>query len=166
MANEDISTSAGVKLSAINTLPADYLEATYQGLTWTSAEVGELYNIGEISKTYEIIRQKILGARTARKAKGSYDYADVTLEYLIVDEDTGQNTLEAALDSDAEVAIKMGLANDNASNDTEGELYFTALVAAHSQRRGGGGGDEFQSASVTLSINPESVLLVDRSNST
>lgn len=165
MANEDVSTSSGVILSVIATLPADYLPATYQALTWTGAAVGELYEIGDITKTYEIIKKLILAARTARKAKGSYDYSDLTLQYLIVDEDTAQGTLLTYLDKDEEVAIKMGLANDNADYDTEGELYFTALVASHSQSRGSGEGNAFQSASVTLSINPESVTLVDRSDS-
>ncbi|WP_193171254.1 hypothetical protein [Nisaea nitritireducens] len=120
-------TAAGSGFEIGTTLAADN-QAGFEADTF--AEMGEITNIGDFGKEYQIIETKALKQRRVRKIKGSYDNGTLELELYLDPDDAGQTAALAALDTDDNYNFKITLndAPTAGAAPTPTTYYFRGLV--------------------------------------
>lgn len=137
-----VRTSAGTTLAVTASAPATYNEAGYAALAFT--DVGEVTDLGEFGREYNLVTHNPLGTRGTRKFKGSFNEGSITLQLGLDNSDAGQTIMKAASKSDADYFFRVTLQN--------GEIYyFPAKVM--SWKVGVGGVDQITSATATLEIS-------------
>ena len=98
--------------------------------------LGELTNVDEFGRQYEVVRANNLSDGATRKAKGSYDNGSVPFETLFDARDGGQVIMEEALQSTQNYAFRI-----DAPPDTDGDdgptYYLQALITSFRPRIGG-----------------------------
>ncbi len=115
-------TAAGTKLYVCATAPATFNAAGYGALTW--AEAGEIDNLGEFGRIYELLSRKPLGTRGTVKAKGSFDEGKLPLQLAHDKDDAGQDILRTAVNVDDPISCKVVL-------PTTEIFYFQAMVMGY-----------------------------------
>lgn len=118
----DAFTSAGTTISVSATAPATYDQAGFEALSFT--EIGEVTDMGEFGKTYNVVTHNPIGNRQTVKRKGSYNNGTVSLQMARVPSDAGQALLVAAVDSDNSYSFKVVLQDTTV-------LYFSAQVTSY-----------------------------------
>jgi hypothetical protein len=141
-----IMTTAGSTLGVSATLPATNDAAGFGALTFTN--VGEITNLGEFGKVYNLVSFVDIGNRRTRKLKGSYNNGSMQLQMARDTSDAGQQELLTALASDASYAFCVTLQNGT-------KEYFTAKVMDYKTNLGGV--DTVSAASTTLEIDSDIV---------
>lgn len=139
-------TSAGSTIGIINAAPATYDAAGYAAQI--HVEVGEVVDIPEFGKEYNLVTHNPLKDKRTRKKKGSYNNGSFTLNLARAPGDAGQALALTALDlvtpSSFEVTLQDGT-----------KLYFMALVMSY--KTSIGSVDSITAASITLEIDSEIV---------
>lgn len=138
----DVFTSAGTKIYTSSALPSTFDKAGYEALTWV--EIGEVVDMGEFGRNYNLVTHNPLGDRRTIKRKGSYNDGAITLQLGRDSADTGQAALITALASDDSKAFKIVL------QDTT-HLYTTAQVMSYTNNIGSV--DQITGSTVTLEID-------------
>ena len=93
----EIGLHNGTIMSVSSSQPAQYTAAGFAALSWD--DVGEVTDIGELSKVFEIVAQNLLNLEYARKFKGISDMPDVSMTVARKWDDAGQVLLMSALAS-------------------------------------------------------------------
>lgn len=143
----DVFTSAGTTLGVSSTLPATYDQSGYAALTFVA--VGEIIDMGEFGKTYNIVNHSPISERAVVKRKGSYNEGALALQLGRVPGDAGQTVLIAALASDNSYAFEIVLNDAGASTATT--MYFTGQVASYTTSIGAV--DSITSATCNIEID-------------
>lgn len=120
-------TAAGSGLEIGTTLAANN-QSDFESDTY--AELGEITNIGDFGKEYQMIETKALKQRQVKKIKGSFDNGTLEVELYLDPNDAGQGAALAALDKDDNHNFKITL-NDapiSGSDPTPTTYYFRGLV--------------------------------------
>lgn len=123
-----VNTTAGSQFKISASLPASLDAAGYNALTYTL--VGEVVDMGEVGKSFNIVNHNPVSSRKTKKLKGSYDPGSVTLQYARDYSDAGQSMLKTASDSDASYSIQIITQSGKI-------LYFQALVTSFTTSMGG-----------------------------
>ena len=139
-------TSAGTSISLCAALPATYDVAGYGALAWV--EVGEVSDLGEFGREYNVVKFNPLKTRGTVKRKGSFDEGNVQMQLARVVSDAGQQVAAAALNSDASHAAKVVLQDGSI-------FYFTAQVVSFTTNIGSV--DQITSGTVKLEIDTQIV---------
>lgn len=139
-------TSAGTTLSISAAAPATYNAAGFAALTWT--EIGEVSDLGEFGRTYNLVTFNTLGNRRTVKRKGSYNDGTIAAQMARTPSDAGQTILTAAVDSDASYSVKIVLQDGTI-------FYTTAQVMSYTTNIGSV--DQITSATVNLEIDNDIV---------
>jgi len=135
-------TSAGTKLLISASAPATYNEIGFAALTWT--EIGEVSEMGEFGRQYNLVTFNTLGDRRTVKRKGSYNDGTIACQMARVPDDVGQTILTSAVNSDASQSIKIVL--------QDGTIFYTsAQVMSYTTNIGNV--DQITSATVNLEID-------------
>lgn len=103
--------------------------------TPTYVEIGEVTNMGEFGRVYELITHQSLGERGDRKFKGSYNDGQLPLQLGRDVSDSGQEKLIAARDSDSDYQFKVEL-NDAPSGGSPTTFTFEAKVMSYTTNVG------------------------------
>lgn len=140
--------SADAKLYISASLPVTEDEAGYAALSFT--EIKEVVNIGEFSRTYNLIAVNSLGQRQTRNLKGSFTEGTPPVQLNYAPGDPGQQLLLTALQSDNDYSFKIEL-NDGTIFYNQG-LVSQAPISL-------GGVDELVSMAATLTFN--GIMVVD-----
>ena len=135
-------TSAGTKLLISASAPATYNETGFAALTWT--EIGEVSEMGEFGRQYNLVTFNTLGDRRTVKRKGSYNDGTIACQMARVPDDVGQTILTSAVNSDASQSIKIVLQDGTV-------FYTTAQVMSYTTNIGNV--DQITSATVNLEID-------------
>lgn len=146
-----IQTSAGSKLSiAASGSPATYDAAGFAALTWK--EIGEVVDIGEFGKEFNLVNHNPISTRQTKKLKGSYNNGSIQLQ-MARDSDAASNQAElrTALDSDASYPFSVELQDGT-------KMYFTGKVMSY--RTQVGGVDSVTGATTTIEIDDD-IIEVD-----
>ena len=114
-------TSAGTTIGISAALPATYNQATFAALTYT--EIGEVSDLGEFGREYNIVKFNPLKDRRTVKRKGSFDDGTVQVQLAKAATDAGQILLKSAVNSDASHSVKIVLQDGTT-------FYFTAQVSS------------------------------------
>jgi hypothetical protein len=139
-------SSAGSALALSAVLPATQDAAGYNALTWTN--VGEVTDVGELGKEYNLITYTPLASRRVQKLKGSYNQGTMALQMARDTADAGQTAIRTARDSDADYAFRLTLQNGT-------KLYFQAKVMGY--KTSVGSTDQITGASANLEITTDIV---------
>lgn len=143
MAGSKVITSAGTTISISTTpLSSTYDATAFGALTWT--EIGEVSDLGEFGREYNVIKFNALKTRRTTKRKGSYDDGTVQIQLGKVKDDAGQVALKTALNSDLSYPIKIVLQDATI-------FYFTAQVSSSTTNVGNV--DQITASTVKLEID-------------
>lgn len=142
MATSNAFTSAGTDISICANAPATYDAIGFAALTWTS--IGEVTELGEFGRVYNIVKLNLLKDRRTVKRKGSYDDGTVAAQMARVPDDAGQAILAAAVNSDSSYSIKVTLQDGT-------KFYFSAQISSYTTNVGNV--DQITSATVNFEID-------------
>lgn len=135
-------TSAGTKLLISASAPATYNAVGFTALTWT--EIGEVSEMGEFGRQYNLVTFNTLGDRRTVKRKGSYNDGTIACQMARVPDDAGQTILTTAVNSDNSYSIMIELQDGTV-------FYTTAQVMSYTTNIGNV--DQITSATVNLEID-------------
>lgn len=121
MAGSKAMTSAGTTIEISAALPASYDKAAFAALNYT--EIGEVSDLGEFGREYNIVKFNPLKNRRTVKRKGSFDDGTVQVQLAKAAKDAGQTLLKSAVNSDASHSVKIVLQDGTT-------FYFTAQVSS------------------------------------
>jgi len=142
-------TSAGTSISISLDPPATYDEAGFSALTFT--EIGEVTDLGEFGREYNLVTHNPLSTRRTVKRKGSYNDGAVTMQMARVKTDAGQLVLQTGLDTDDSISVEVEYQDGSID-------YFSAQVMSYTSNVGSV--DQITAASVTLEIDND-IIPVD-----
>jgi len=134
-------TSAGTTISLVDSNPATYDQAGFEGLTYSV--IGEVTDLGEFGREYSAVTHNPLGDRRTVKRKGSYNDGTVAMTVARVPGDSGQTLLTTGLDSDDSYSFEVVLQDGTT-------LYFEAQIMSYTTNVGSV--DQITTASVSLEI--------------
>ena len=117
-----VMTSAGSTFAVSASAPATFDATGYNAVTFTT--VGEVTDVGEVGREYNLVNHSPLGNRKIQKYKGSYQPGSITLQFGKDYSDAGQTLMKAASESDATYTFKITLQNGK-------KLYFTGMVMSN-----------------------------------
>lgn len=115
-------TSAGTTIALGSAEPATYDKAGFEALSWTL--IGEVTDIPEFGRLYNLVTHNPLSGRQTVKRKGSFNDGSLTIQYAVDDTDTGQTAIEALIDSDVNQSIRVIL------QDAQ-HIYFVVQVMSN-----------------------------------
>lgn len=142
-----IQTSAGSTIAIATGTPGTYDATGFNALTWKV--IGEVTDIGEFGKEFNLVTHQPVGSRQTKKLKGSFNNGAIQLQMA---RDTAaasnQGELKTALASDASFSFRVTL-QDGA------KLYFTGKVMSY--RTQVGGVDTVTGATTTIELDDEIV---------
>lgn len=142
MATSNAFTSAGTDISISATLPATYDATAFAALTWVS--IGEVTELGEFGRVYNIVKLNLLKDRRTVKRKGSFDDGTISAQMARVPDDAGQTILTTAVNSDNSYAIKVTLQDGT-------KFYFSAQISSYTTNVGNV--DQITAATVNFEID-------------
>ena len=116
-----VMTTAGSQFKLTAAAPATYDATGFNALTMTL--VGEVTDLGEVGREYNVVNHNPISDRRTKKIKGSYNAGSIALQFGRDFADAGQQLLFAAVASDAEYSMVIILQNGK-------KLYFTGLVTS------------------------------------
>lgn len=98
-----IESVAGTTLKISAGTPATYDGTGYAALSYTT--VGEITDLGEFGRVYNVIKHNPIGTRGTAKRKGSYDEGSLNLKLALDTDDAGQILCKAASLSDNNYSV-------------------------------------------------------------
>lgn len=135
-------TSAGSKLYMTKSAPATYTAGGFTQLTFTL--IGEVFEMGEFGRQYNLVTFNPLSDRRTVKRKGSFNDGTISCQMARVPSDAGQALLTAGVDSDDSYSVKIEL--------QDGTVFFTtAQIMSYTTNIGNT--DQITSATVNLEID-------------
>lgn len=140
-----IQSVAGASIAISAGLPATFNAAGYDALTFSV--IGEVTDLGEFGRVYELIRHNPINTRATRKLKGSYDEGQISMVVGLDNDDAGQILAKTASLSDADYSFQVV--------DQEGNQYYF-LAKVMSFRRRFGTVNNIVSATIQLEISSSS----------
>ena len=140
-----VVSGSGSKIFVSATLPATFTKAGYTALTWVL--VGEVTNIGEYGREYDLIDHSPIDTRLIVQIKGNYREGPLALSFGSVPADAGQVIINTASKSDNNYSFKV--------ERTDGDIdAFTGKVTAYKPNVQGG---SILSISSNVSIQTEMI---------
>ena len=115
-------TSAGTTIAIGDAEPATYDKAGFEALSWTV--IGEVTDIPEFGRLYNLVTHNPLAGRQTVKRKGSFNDGSLTIQYAIDETDAGQTAIEALIDSDVNQSIRVVLQSTK-------HIYFVAQIMSN-----------------------------------
>lgn len=140
-----VKTSAGTTLQVSASAPATFNSAGYAALSY--ALVGEITDLGEFGRAYNLVTHSPLGNRSTQKLKGSFNEGQMNLQLGLDTDDAGQIILKTGVTSDLPVSAKVTTQNGDV-------YYFQALVMSF--QVGVGNVDQITAATCALEITTSS----------
>lgn len=96
-------SSAGSVIKLTAAQPATYDAAGYNALTFT--QIGEVTNLGELGREYQLITHNPLATRATVKLKGSFNEGSIDMQLALDNSDAGQTLAKAASLSDSDYSF-------------------------------------------------------------
>ena len=141
-----VQTSAGTTLGIATGSPATFDSTGYNALTYTV--VGEITDLGEFGKEFNLVTHIPLGNRQVKKFKGSFNNGSLQLQLGRDTANVGQIALRTALASDASFSFRVTLQDAT-------KLYFTGKVMSY--KTSVGSVDQITGAMTAIEIDSEIV---------
>ena len=136
-----VKTSAGTLLHVFATAPATFDSLGYAALAWVA--VGEITDLGEFGRHYNLVSHTSLALRSTQKFKGSFNEGTIALKLGLDTKDAGQIMMKTAVLSDLPYSFRITTQNGD-------KYYVQAQVMAFGVVVGSL--DQITSAAVTLEL--------------
>jgi hypothetical protein len=136
-----VFSSAGSTIAISTAKPATFDGTGYAALTFTA--IGEVTDLGEFGREYNLITHNPIGNRGTVKKKGSFNEGSITLQLALDTDDAGQLLAKTASTSDADHSFVITTQNGD-------KYYFQAQVMSF--KTSIGAVDSITSASIMLEI--------------
>ena len=136
-----VQTSAGSTLAISAGVPATQDATGYNALTYTL--VGEVTDLGEFGKEFNLVTHIPLASRRVQKFKGSYNNGTLAVTMGRDTTDAGQILMNTALGSDSPYAVRVTLQNGK-------KEYFQCVVMSY--KTNVGSVDQITGATAALEI--------------
>lgn len=136
-----VRSSAGTTIKISAAKPATFNSAGYAALTWSA--IGEVTDLGEFGREYNLITHNPLGTRGTTKLKGSFNEGSITMQLGLDTDDAGQILCKAALLSDNDYSFEIQTQNGD-------KYYFQSQVMSF--KVGAGSVDQVTAATIMLEI--------------
>jgi hypothetical protein len=136
-----IQSAAGASIGISATAPTTFNAAGYGALTVTT--IGEVTDLGEFGREYNLITHNPIDTRATKKLKGSYNEGQISLTVALDPDDAGQTLAKTASQSDADYYFVVTLQSGDA-------FGFPAKVMSF--KRSVGSVDNVVSATISLEI--------------
>lgn len=140
-----VRTSAGTTIKLSAGTPASFNSAGYAALTWTT--IGEVTDLGEFGREYNLVTHNPLGSRGTVKKKGSFNEGSITMQLGLDTDDAGQILAKTASNSDSDYSFEIATQNGD-------KYYFQAQVMSF--KVGVGSIDQITAATIMLEITTNS----------
>lgn len=114
-----VRTTATTTLKISAGVPATFDSAGYAALSYTS--VGEVTNIGEFGREFDLVTHNPVASRGTQKLKGAFNEGAIALQLGLDTDDAGQILMKAASLSDSLYAFLITTANGD-------KYYFQGLT--------------------------------------
>jgi hypothetical protein len=139
-----VRTTAGSTIALSAAQPATYDAAGYAALTYT--DIGEVSDLGDFSRVYNVVKYNTIANRATTKRKGSFDEGTMQLKVGLDNDDAGQILAKTALDDDADYSFKVTIQDGTV-------YYFPAQVTSFPIHLGGV--DSITEATITLELTTD-----------
>ena len=140
-----VRTSAGTTLKVSASTPATFDATGYNALTMTV--VGEVSDLGEFGREFNLVTFNPVGSRGVVKKKGSFNQGTMQIQLGLDTDDAGQTLLKSASLSDADHSFLVTTQNGD-------KYYFQAQVMSFKVNVGSV--DQITTATVTLELTTNS----------
>jgi hypothetical protein len=114
-----VRSSAGTTIGLSSGAPATFNVAGYTALTFTT--IGEVTDLGEFGREYNLITHNPIGSRGTVKLKGSFNEGSISMTVGLDTDDAGQILAKTASQSDSDYSFKITTQNGD-------DYYFQAKV--------------------------------------
>lgn len=138
-------TTAGTTFKVTASTPGTFNAAGYNALTFT--QVGEVVDLGEFGRQYNLVTHNPIDTRGTVKKKGSFNEGSISLQLALDTDDAGQILLKAASLSDADYSFLV-------TTQSGDKYYFQGQILSF--KVGAGGVDKITSATVQIEITTSS----------
>ena len=129
-AQTSVSTAAGTTVGIVLGAPATFDAAGYTALTFVP--IGEITDIPDFGREFELITHKPLSSRGTVKKKGGFNEGTIDLKLGLNTDDAGTLLLKAAAMSDVDYSFKI-------AHPTGDIYYFRALTMSFKVGTGSSG---------------------------
>lgn len=146
----EVQTTAGAELFLGAAAPATYDKLGYEGVDWD--KIGEVSNIPQFGKLFNVVNFNPIGQRGVIKRKGSYNNGTVDIEYGHSKTDVGQAAIRSNIDNDDPLPFKLVLQDGT-------HIYFMAMIMGESITLGTV--DNIVMRNVPLELTSESDILFE-----
>lgn len=140
-----VRSSAGTTIKISASQPATYNAAGYEALTMTT--IGEVTDLGEFGREFNLITHNPIGSRGTVKLKGSFNEGSISMQLGLDTDDAGQILAKAAALSDNDYSFCITTQNGD-------DYFFQAKVMSF--KVGVGSVDSVTSATITLELTTNS----------
>jgi hypothetical protein len=140
-----VRSSAGTTIGISSSAPATFNVAGYTALTFTT--IGEVTDLGEFGREFNLITHNPLGSRGTVKLKGSFNEGAITMQLGLDTDDAGQVLAKTASLADADYSFKVTTQNSD-------DYYFQAKVMSF--KVSVGSVDSVTGATITLELTTNS----------
>jgi len=114
-----VRSSAGTTIGLSSSAPATFNSAGYSALTFTN--IGEVTDLGEFGREYNLITHNPIGSRGTVKLKGSFNEGSINMTLGLDTDDAGQILAKTASQSDNDYSFVITTQNGD-------DYYFQAKV--------------------------------------
>lgn len=140
-----VRSSAGTTIHLSAGTPATFNAAGYGALTFTA--IGEVTDLGEFGREYNLITHNPIGSRGTVKLKGSFNEGSITMQLGLDTDDAGQILAKTASQADADYSFKITTQNGD-------DYFFQAKVMSFKVNVGSV--DSVTSATIMLELTTNS----------
>lgn len=140
-----VRTSAGTTIKISAGVPATFNQAGYAALSYTT--IGEVTDLGEFGREYNLVTHNPVGNRGTVKKKGSFNEGSISMQVGLDTDDAGQILAKSASGSDNDYAFELTTQNGD-------KYYFQAQVMSF--KVAVGSVDSITAATITLEIQTSS----------
>ena len=142
-----VRTAAGATIGISATAPTTFNKTGWEAATFTP--IGEVTDLGEFGREYNLVTHNPLATRATQKKKGSYNEGAISLGLGLDNKDAGQILLKTASQSDNDYYFCITLQSGD-------KYFFPAQVMSF--KTNVGSVDNIVNASVTLEITGTGVF--------
>ena len=136
-----VRSSAGSTIKISAGIPATFNAAGYVALILTN--IGEVIDLGEFGRVYNLVTHNPLGTRGTTKLKGSFNEGTISMQVGLDTDDAGQILAKSATLSDNDYSFEIMTQNGD-------KYYFQAKVMSFTTALGGV--DSVTGATISLEL--------------
>ncbi len=151
-AQTSVSSGAGTTIGIVLTAPATFDAAGYAALTFVN--IGEVTDIPDFGREFELIAHKPISSRGTVKKKGGFNEGSIDLKLGLNTDDAGTILLKAAALSDVDYSFEIAM-------PTGDVYYFRALAMSFKVAAGNSGSIISATCKLELQTNSAGIGIVE-----